>query len=86
MESTPLFCGRRGVRAEVSLDTYREAVVLCPNCGEGDTLTNARREAGLHEAHKLLSIMLRGVDRQATKGARGQGPPPSFRFVEGVDK
>ncbi len=85
MESTPLLCGRCRVRVEISLDRYGEAVVLCPNCGEGDTLTNARREAGLHEAHKLLSIMLRGADRQTSKAAREQRPPLSFRFVEGVD-
>ena len=47
--------------------------MLCPNCGEGGTLTNARREAGLREAHKLLSIMLRGADRQATKGREDKG-------------
>jgi len=80
MQSTPLLCGRCGVRVEISLDTYGEVVVICPTCGEGDTLANARREAGVHQAHKLLSFMLRGVD------GRGQRPPPSFRFVEGADE
>jgi hypothetical protein len=68
-----LLRGRCRVRIEVFPRQYREAVVLCPNCGEGGTLTNARREAGLREAHKLLSIMLRGADRQATKGREDKG-------------
>ena len=62
MQSMPLLCGRCGVRVEISLDTYGEAVVLCPTCGEGDTLANARREAGVRQARELLSFMLRGAD------------------------
>ena len=85
MESTPLLCGRCSVRVEVSLDTHGESVVLCPSCGEGDTLTNARREAGVHQAHKLLSFMLRDVGRHASNAAREQRPRLSFRFVEGVE-
>ncbi len=80
MQSEPLLCGRCGVWVEISLDTYGEAVVLCPTCGEGDTLANARREAGVHQAHKLLSLILRGAHGQE------QRPPPSFRFVEGADE
>ena len=74
--SQPILCGRCRIPVERSTETTRLTTVCCPNCGQTDTLEDARREAAQHTAHKLLSAMLRTNDQ----------PELYFRFVEGDDR
>jgi hypothetical protein len=71
-----IMCGRCRVAVEVSASSACETRVCCPSCGESDTLEEARREAGQHTAHRLLSVMLRGLRTD-------DRPELYFRFVEG---
>ncbi len=73
-----ILCGRCRVAVEVSTASGCETSVRCPQCGESDTLEDARREAAQHTAHELLSTMLRNL--------RPGGPELYFRFVEGGDR
>lgn len=81
-EPKSLLCGRCSVRLNVSADAHGDAIVCCPACGERDTLKNARREAGQHLAHRLLSRMLRGRDSELSPREAEQRPGLHFRFVE----
>ena len=45
-----ILCGRCRVAVEVSTASGRETKVRCPQCGESDTLEDARREPPTHRA------------------------------------
>ena len=68
-----IMCGQ--CRAAVRVSTVgRDTIVVCSICGESDTLEAARREAGRHTAHLVLSRLLRSE-------ADGR-PALRFRFIE----
>jgi hypothetical protein len=75
-EAQQILCGRCKVPIGVSDSSSWEPTVTCPICGQSGTLEEARREAGQHAAHRLLSRMLDVLDR----------PELSFRFIEGSEE
>ena len=71
----PLYCGRCGIRVDVSKDGDGVENVRCEACGESDTLLVAKREAGAHLAHQFLRQVILKLPRE-------QACHVFYRFVE----
>lgn len=78
-ETMTVLCGRCHVAVEQRVNPDGQVMVVCPTCGQSDTLENAAREAGEYLTDKLMRQGMAGLDMP---GITITHPPQrAYRFI-----
>jgi hypothetical protein len=78
-ETKPILCGRCHISVEQRFNTEGHMMLVCPTCGEIDTLENAAREASEYFIDKTMREGLTGLD---APGVTVTHPPQrNYRFI-----
>jgi hypothetical protein len=73
-------CARCKEPLEIVADSEPEALV-CPTCGEVDTVENVTREVGEYITEKMFSDMLRNAAQGSSALTFTEGPKRAYRFI-----
>jgi ribosome-binding protein aMBF1 (putative translation factor) len=78
-EAKTVLCGSCHVGVEQRVNPDGQMMVVCPTCGQSDTLENAAREAGEYLTDKL---MREGMAGHKMPGITVTHPPQrNYRFI-----
>lgn len=69
MSDQPILCATCKVQAKLSIESDAQGTVLCPKCGNSDTLENVKRSLGL-QAKEYAARTMQQSFRNAARGSK----------------